>query len=66
MKGSEEGNMYVKPENDMKKELVKTMQSIEAKQNKAEVLNFARTLLLGECNIKQQYGLDKEAPAGAA
>jgi hypothetical protein len=60
--------MYIRTETDMEKELVKTMQSIEAKQNKAEVLNFARALLLGECNIKRQYGIpvDREPPAGAA
>jgi hypothetical protein len=63
---------HIRIENDMEKELVETMQSIEAKQNKVEVLNFARTLLLGECNIKNQYGLDREAvsrqepPKGAA
>jgi hypothetical protein len=56
----------VNVENDMEKELVKTMRSIEAKQNKAEVLNFARTLLLGEYNIKRQYDLGKEPPKGAA
>jgi hypothetical protein len=58
--------MYIRTENDMEKELVKTMQSIDAKQNKVEVLSFARTLLIGERNIKQQYGLDKEPPKPAA
>ncbi|MDR1218431.1 MAG: hypothetical protein LBK73_02350 [Treponema sp.] len=53
--------MYIRTETDMEKELVKTMQSIEAKQNKAEVLNFAHALLLGECNIKRQYGLEPPA-----
>ncbi|MHB9292501.1 hypothetical protein Holit_01599 [Hollandina sp. SP2] len=51
---------HIRIENDMEKELVETMQRIETKQNKVEVLNFARTLLLGECNIKRQYGLDRE------
>jgi hypothetical protein len=59
--------MYIRTETDMEKELVKTMQSIEAKQNKVEVLNFARTLLLGEGNIKREYGIERaESPKRTA